>query len=226
MLYNKYGDIMRLRNVKNKQQIMDNSSYLVKNPESYRGIWKEYFHNAHPIHIEIGTGKGNFIIQMAMKYPDINFIGIEKYDSVIARALEKMPEGLSNLCMVRMDALHITQVFHHEIETIYLNFSDPWPKCRQAKRRLTSNVFLEQYESIFSNDAHIIQKTDNQGLFEYSLCSLSQYGYKFLELSLDLHHSMVEENVMTEYEEKFSRKGQAIFYVVSTKKLSNQRKKD
>ena len=217
---------MRLRNVKNKQQIMDNSSYLVKNPESYRGIWKEYFHNAHPIHIEIGTGKGNFIIQMAMKYPDINFIGIEKYDSVIARALEKMPEGLSNLCMVRMDALHITQVFHHEIETIYLNFSDPWPKCRQAKRRLTSNVFLEQYESIFSNDAHIIQKTDNQGLFEYSLCSLSQYGYQFLELSLDLHHSMVEENVMTEYEEKFSRKGQAIFYVVATKKLSNQRKKD
>ena len=217
---------MRLRNVKNKQQIMDNSSYLVKNPESYRGIWKEYFHNAHPIHIEIGTGKGNFIIQMAMKYPDINFIGIEKYDSVIARALEKMPEGLSNLCMVRMDALHITQVFHHEIETIYLNFSVPWPKCRQAKRRLTSNVFLEQYESIFSNDAHIIQKTDNQGLFEYSLCSLSQYGYQFLELSLDLHHSMVEENVMTEYEEKFSRKGQAIFYVVSTKKLSNQRKKD
>lgn len=217
---------MRLRNVKNKQQIMDNSSYLVKNPESYRGIWKEYFHNAHPIHIEIGTGKGNFIIQMAMKYPDINFIGIEKYDSVIARALEKMPEGLSNLCMVRMDALHITQVFHHEIETIYLNFSDPWSKCRQAKRRLTSNVFLEQYESIFSNDAHIIQKTDNQGLFEYSLCSLSQYGYQFLELSLDLHHSMVEENVMTEYEEKFSRKGQAIFYVVSTKKLSNQRKKD
>lgn len=226
MLYNKYGDIMRLRNVKNKQQIMDNSSYLVKNPESYRGVWKGYFKNNHPIHIEIGTGKGNFIIQMAIHHPEINFIGIEKYDSVIARALEKIPEGLFNLCMIRADALHITQFFHHEIETIYLNFSDPWPKCRQAKRRLTSRVFLEQYESIFLNDAHIIQKTDNPGLFEYSLCSLSQYGYQFLELSFDLHHSKIEENVMTEYEEKFSRKGQAIFYVVATKKLSNQRKKD
>lgn len=226
MLYNKYGDIMRLRNVKNKQQIMDHSSYLVKNPENYRGSWKEYFKNSHPIHIEIGTGKGNFIIQMALKYPEINFIGIEKYDSVIARALEKIPEGLPNLCMIRRDALQITDLFNHEIETIYLNFSDPWPKCRQAKRRLTSEVFLEQYESIFSMDALIIQKTDNQGLFEYSLCSLSQHGYQFLDLSLDLHHSKVEENVMTEYEEKFSRKGQAIFYVVATKKLSSQRKKD
>jgi len=226
MLYNKYGDIMRLRNVKNKQQIMDNSSYLVKSPENYRGIWNKYFKNSHPIHIEIGTGKGNFIIQMAIKHPEINFIGIEKYDSVIVRALEKIPEGLPNLLMIRADALQITDLFDHEIETIYLNFSDPWPKNRQAKRRLTSEIFLEKYDSLFLHDAYIIQKTDNQGLFEYSLCSLSQYGYQFTEISLDLHHSMIEENVRTEYEEKFSRKGQAIFYVAATKKLSSQRKKD
>ncbi len=226
MLYNKNGDKMRLRNVKNKQQIMDASSYLVRNPIDYRGLWKTYFKNNHPIHIEIGTGKGQFIIGMALAHPEINFIGIEKYDSVIARALEKIPEGIPNLCMIRMDALGLPEIFDHEISSIYLNFSDPWPKKRQTKRRLTSDVFLEKYESLFQKDAVIIQKTDNQQLFEYSLCSLSQFGYHFLELSLDLHHSVIEGNIMTEYEEKFSKKGQRIFYVSARKKLSSKRKKD
>lgn len=216
---------MRLRNLKSKQKIMDASSYLVRNAEEYCGSWSQYFQNNHPIHIEIGTGKGRFLIEMALKYPEINFIGIEKYDSIIARALEKIPTSLTNLCMIRMNALEITKVFYHEINTIYLNFSDPWPKKRQARRRLTSEIFLEKYESIFLDNALIIQKTDNQQLFEYSLCSLSQFGYQFLELSLDLHHSLIEDNVMTEYEEKFSNRGQNIFYVSAFKKLSNQGKK-
>ncbi len=217
--------MMRLRNVKNKQQIMDSSNYLVRNPKEYRGSWNKIFNNNHPIHIEIGTGKGQFIIGMALQYPDINFIGIEKYDSVIARALEKIPEGIPNLCMIRMDALEIEEVFSKEISTIYLNFSDPWPKKRQRKRRLTSEVFLEKYDSLFIGDANIVQKTDNAKLFEYSLCSLSQNGYRLLEISLDLHHSEIEGNVMTEYEEKFSKRGQNIYYVSANKKLSSERKK-
>lgn len=217
--------MMRLRNVKNKQQIMDSSNYLVRNPKEYRGSWNKIFNNNHPIHIEIGTGKGQFTIGMALQYPDINFIGIEKYDSVIARALEKIPEGIPNLCMIRMDALEIEEVFSKEISTIYLNFSDPWPKKRQRKRRLTSEVFLEKYDSLFIGDANIVQKTDNAKLFEYSLCSLSQNGYRLLEISLDLHHSEIEGNVMTEYEEKFSKRGQNIYYVSANKKLSSERKK-
>lgn len=226
MLYNKYGDKMRLRNVKNKQEIMDGSSYLVRSPEEYFGRWNEYFGNNNPIHIEIGMGKGQFIIGMALSHPEINFIGIEKYDSVIARALEKVPEDIPNLCMVRMDALEIERVFDKEVSILYLNFSDPWPKKRQTKRRLTSDVFLRKYDSIFSGDCHIIQKTDNQQLFEYSLCSLSQYGYRFEELSLDLHNSDIEGNIMTEYEEKFSKKGQKIFRVSALKKMSSSGKND
>lgn len=209
---------MRLRNVKNKQDIMDASSYLVLNPKDYHGKWKKLFGNDHPIHIEIGTGKGNFIIGKALANPDINFIGIEKFDSVIARCLEKIPEGLSNLKMIRMNALEIEEVFNHEIDTIYLNFSDPWPKKRWYKRRLTSSIFLDKYDSLFQKDACIIQKTDDTSLFEYSICSLSQHGYIIQDISFDLHHSEVENNIMTEYEEKFSKKGNSIYYLVAVKK--------
>lgn len=218
MLYNSFGDSMRLRNVKNKQEIMDASSYLVLNPKEYCGKWKEIFGNDNPIHIEIGSGKGNFIIGKAMANPDINFIGIEKFDSVIARCLEKIPEGLSNLKMIRMNALEIEEVFWYEIDTIYLNFSDPWPKKRWYKRRLTSPVFLDKYDSLFQKDACVIQKTDNTWLFEYSVCSLSQHGYTIQKLSLDLHHSGIEGNIMTEYEERFSKKGNPIYYLVAVKK--------
>lgn len=217
---------MRLRNVKNKQQIMDASIYLIKNPKDYRGKWSTYFGNSHPIHLEIGTGKGKFLLGMAIAHPEINFIGIEKYDSVIARALERLPDGLSNLCMIRMNALEVEEVFLKEIDTIYLNFSDPWPKKRQTNRRLASPVFLKKYDSLFRDEETIIQKTDNRGLFAYSLLSLSQYGYTFLDLSLDLHHSSIEGNVMSEYEEKFSEKGQPIFYVKAKKNVVNREKKD
>ena len=217
MLYNGVGDNMRLRNVKNKQDIMDRSPSLVLEPKDYYGNWNKVFGNHHPIQIEIGTGKGNFIIQKALQNPNINFIGIEKYDSVIARALEKIPDGIQNLKMIRMNALEIEQVFHQEIDTIYLNFSDPWPKKRWHKRRLTSSIFLEKYDSLFKEHARIIQKTDNTSLFEYSICSLSQYGYTISNLSFDLHHSDIEGNIMTEYEEKFSKKGNSIYYLEAHK---------
>ncbi len=223
MLYNEIGDSMRLRNVKNKEEIMASSSFLIQNPKEYCGKWNTVFQNENPIHIEIGTGKGNFIIQKAILYPDINFIGIEKYDSVIARALEKIPEEISNLKMIRMNALEIEEVFEKEIDTIYLNFSDPWPKKRWHKRRLTSEIFLEKYNSLWKKDAIIIQKTDNQDLFEYSICSLSQYGYQITEISLDLHNSQIEGNVMTEYEEKFTKKGFPIYYLVAQKKMESNK---
>ena len=209
---------MRLRNVKNKQEIMDSSNYLITNPFDYIGKWNTVFGNCNPIHLEIGTGKGNFIIGKALNNPDINFIGIEKFDSVIARCLEKIPDGLPNLKIIRMNALEIDKVFKKEIATIYLNFSDPWPKKRWYKRRLTSSIFLDKYDSLFQNDACIIQKTDNTELFEYSICSLSRHGYTITDISFDLHHSEIKDNIMTEYEEKFSKKGNPIYYLVVVKK--------
>lgn len=209
---------MRLRNVKNKQEIMDSSNYLITNPFDYIGKWNTVFGNCNPIHLEIGTGKGNFITGKALNNPDINFIGIEKFDSVIARCLEKIPDGLPNLKIIRMNALEIDKVFKKEIATIYLNFSDPWPKKRWYKRRLTSSIFLDKYDSLFQNDACIIQKTDNTELFEYSICSLSRHGYTITDISFDLHHSEIKDNIMTEYEEKFSKKGNPIYYLVAVKK--------
>ena len=205
---------MRLRNVKNKQEIMDSSNYLIMNPFDYIGKWNTVFGNCNPIHLE----KGNFIIGKALNNPDINFIGIEKFDSVIARCLEKIPDGLPNLKIIRMNALEIDKVFKKEIATIYLNFSDPWPKKRWYKRRLTSSIFLDKYDSLFQNDACIIQKTDNTELFEYSICSLSMNGYTITDISFDLHHSEIKDNIMTEYEEKFSKKGNPIYYLVAVKK--------
>lgn len=212
---------MRLRNVKNKDEIMKSSPYLILNSKDYKGKWHEYFKNDHPIYIEVGMGKGDFIIENAIRYPDINFIGIEKFDSVIARALQKIPDGLPNLCMIRMDAIEIEEVFDHEIETLYLNFSDPWPKKRHTNRRLTSSVFLKRYDNLFKNDKVIIQKTDNQQLFEFSLVSLSEYGYTLQYVSLDYHHSGSEDIIMTEYERKFSEKGISICRLVAVKKMSN-----
>lgn len=212
---------MRLRNVKNKQEIMDASSYLITDAKQYYGKWNNLFNNSNPIHIEIGAGKGNFIINKAIQNPDINFIGIEKFDSVLARCLQKIPDDLNNLKIVRMNALEIEEVFDHEVDTIYLNFSDPWPKKRWHKRRLTSDVFLEKYDSVFKNDNHIIQKTDNRDLFEYSVVSLSNYGYIIKDFSLDLHNSSIEGNIMTEYEERFSKKGNPIYYIEVTKEKAN-----
>jgi len=207
---------MRLRNVKNKKEIMDNSLYLVKNPCDYKGRWKELFGNNNPIYIEIGMGKGKFIIDNAKNYPNINFIGIEKYDSVIAKGLQKIPEGLNNLLMVRWDALNINDIFSKEVDRIYLNFSDPWPKKRHHLRRLSSRVFLEKYEDIFKDKKIIEMRTDNRDLFQYSLVSFSEFGYTLEEVSLDLHTDNMPE-ITTEYEDKFSKDGMPIYYVMCNK---------
>ena len=203
---------MRLRNVKNKEEIMNASSYLLKDYFDKKGNWNKVFGNDNPIYIEIGMGKGKFIIDNAINYPDINFIGIEKYDSVIAKSLQKIPEGLNNLVMIRADALDIDKIFDHEIDKIYLNFSDPWPKNRHHLRRLSSIVFLEKYDYIFKGKRNIEMRTDNRDLYTYSLVSFSQYGYKFDEISLDLHSDNMPL-ITTEYEDKFSSKNMPIYYV-------------
>lgn len=211
---------LRLRNVKNKKEILNDSILLIDNPEEYRGKWRELFENDNPIYIEIGMGKGNFILENALKYPDINFIGIEKYDSVIARAVQKIESGdilPSNLKLIRMDAKSIEEVFYKEIDRIFLNFSDPWPKKRHSERRLTSTTFLNKYDSIFKGDREIIMKTDNISLFSFSLETLSQNGYVLYKVSLDLHNSDVLDNIMTEYEKKFVDNGQKINYLVAKK---------
>lgn len=212
---------MRLRNVKNKEQILASSPYLITNPKDYCGTWSSVFCNHHPIYLEIGMGKGKFLIEQALRHPENNYIGIERYDSVLARAVEKVPEGLFNLRIVRANAIDVDTFFDHEISLLYLNFSDPWPKKRHALRRLTSPVFLAKYDSIFSDVPRIIQKTDNRSLFEYSLMSLVEYGYYFEDISLDLHHSDYQDNVMTEFEERFVGLGQVIYYLSAVKKNVN-----
>lgn len=204
---------MRLRNVKNKEQILDASSYLVKDPKSYKGRWSSLFKNNNPIYIEIGMGKGKFIIENAMKYPNINFIGIEKYDSVVCKCLVKIPEGLNNLFIVRVDALEIDEIFSSEIERIYLNFSDPWPKVRHSLRRLSSKVFLDKYDYIFKDYQSIYMRTDNRDLFIFSLENFSEHGYILKNISFDLHSNYEGDIITTEYEDKFSDRGMNIYSV-------------
>lgn len=198
---------MRLRKLKNEKLLINNSKYIIDNPKDYCGKWKSVFMNDNPIHVEIGMGKGKFILENAIKYPDINFIGIEKFDSAIARAIKKIDDyKLPNLKLIRMDAEEINEVFNKEISCVYLNFSDPWPKERHEKRRLTHSNFLKLFDSIFMGDNLIIQKTDNRKLFEYSVSSLSNYGYKIDKISCDLHKD-IEDSITTEYEEKFMELG-------------------
>ncbi len=209
---------MRLRNVRGAASIIENSNYILNNYKDYKEKFIEIFNNQNPIHIEIGMGKGDFIIGMAKKYPNINFIGIEKFDSVIVRAIEKLEnENISNLRLIKMDATNIDEVFYKEIDTIYLNFSDPWPKNRHENRRLTSTKFLEKYDSLFKNSKHIIMKTDNRKLFEFSIISFTNYCYKIEKISLDLYNDDITDNVQTEYEKKFNSKGFSI-YMIDVKK--------
>jgi len=208
---------MRLRKVKGAMDKVNESTYTIVDPEQYKNNFNSVFGNDNEIHLEIGTGKGDFLIGMAQAFPDINFIGIEKYESVLVRMVEKLNElELKNIKVIRYDAMDIENLFNHEITTLYLNFSDPWPKVRHAKRRLTSEVFLAKYDHIFKGIPHIIQKTDNIGLYAYSICSLSKYGYTINEASLDLH-SEDKFNVETEYEHKFSSKGVKINFLDATK---------
>ena len=188
---------------------------VIPEPEKCKGRWHEVFGNDRPVHIEAGTGKGRFIIGMAKANPDINYIGIELFDSVIVSALEGVlaePEGIPNLRLLRVNAKDLESYFEQgEVDRLYLNFSDPWPKTRHAKRRLTHESFLKLYEAILPKNGEIHFKTDNRGLFEYSLTSISEYGMLIKDVSLDLHANEPEWNVMTEYEEKFLKKGQPIY---------------
>ena len=215
---------MRLRNVKNKEEILNNSKFLVKDYFENCGKWSSVFENDNPIYIEIGMGKGKFIRENAKTYPNINFIGIEKYDSVVAKCLPKIDEDLENLLIIRMDALDIDKVFNKEISRIYLNFSDPWPKARHHLRRLSSRVFLEKYNSIFKDNMEIYMRTDNTDLFTYSLESFSQNGYGLYDISLDLHSDVEDENfITTEYEDRFSSKGMPIYSVVAVKDVKSSK---
>ena len=206
---------MRLRNVPGAREVMIENKYVFTEPEGMKGTWKDVFGNSNPVHIEIGMGKGKFLHELAKENPEINYIGIEKYSSVLVRALEKMEETpLDNIHFIRMDAENIVNVFEKgEVDQIYLNFSDPWPKSRHEKRRLTYKTFLDTYKQILPKNGEIHFKTDNRGLFEYSLASFSQYGMILNKVWLDLHASDYEGNVMTEYERKFSEKGQVIYRV-------------
>ena len=204
---------MRQRNVKNKKEIIENSKYFIEKPKEFKGNWNKVFKNDNPIHIEIGMGKGQFIIENAKRYKDINFIGIEKFDSILALALKKIPEELDNLKIIRLDAINIEEVFSEEIDTIYLNFSDPWPKKRHEKRRLSSSVFLEKYDKIFKKENHIVMKTDNANLFSYSIKSFNNYGYYIENITFDLSSLNDLENIMTEYEEKFTKLNNNIYKI-------------
>ena len=208
---------MRLKNVRNASEIINSSSYVIKEPQNYMKKWNKLFNNDNPIDIEIGMGKGDFIIEMAKRHPNINYIGIEMFDSVIVRAVQKLEdETIDNLKLIRMDANIINDIFYKEINTIYLNFSDPWPKNRHEKRRLTSSYFLKKYDDIFKGEKKIFQKTDNIGLFAYSVESLSCYGYTLKNVTMDLKD--LEDNVMIEYEKKFVSKNVKICRLEAYKK--------
>ena len=209
---------MRLRNVKGSRETIAASGFTIDNPIEYKGRWHELFQNNNPIYIEVGMGKGRFITTLATMNPNINYIGIEKYSSVLVRAIEKRQElDISNLYFIRMDAEEICDVFaENEVSKIYLNFSDPWPKDRHAKRRLTSKEFFSRYHHILKQDGLVIFKTDNKDLFDFSLEQIPLAGWKLEYYTYDLHHSeYVEGNVMTEYETKFVGEGKPICKLVA-----------
>ncbi|MCJ7842772.1 tRNA (guanosine(46)-N7)-methyltransferase TrmB [Lederbergia sp. NSJ-179] len=196
-----------------KEKIEQYPQYVIPHPTAYAGNWADLFGNHHPIHIEVGTGKGQFISKMAIAHPEVNYIGIEVQQSVIVSALDKVIEtGLSNVKLLHSDGADLRKFFAKgDVDRIYLNFSDPWPKNRHEKRRLTYHSFLNIYEEILIDQGDIHFKTDNRGLFEYSLVSFSHYGMKLNAIWLDLHNSDFEGNIMTEYEEKFAAKGHPIY---------------
>jgi len=205
---------MRLRNITGSREMIAESDFVVHEPNTMKGKWKEVFGNANPIRIEIGMGKGRFIHTLAKMNPEINYVGIEKYSSVLLRAIQKMEEDpLPNLCFIRMDAEEITDVFgEEEVDLIYLNFSDPWPKDRHAKRRLPSAEFLKRYNQILKRDGKLEFKTDNRALFDFAVEQLPEAGWQAEVITYDLHadEKLMVGNVMTEYEEKFSSIGNPI----------------
>lgn len=205
---------MRLRNITGSREVIGESRFVIQEPGKQRGRWQERFGNTNPIQIEIGMGKGKFLHTLAKQNPDINYIGIEKYSSVLLRAIQKSEEEeLPNLLFIRMDAEELLEVFDRgEVDRIYLNFSDPWPKDRHAKRRLPSEQFLNRYDIILKQEGRIEFKTDNRELFDFAVEELAKAGWKAEKITYDLHHDadMCAGNVMTEYEEKFSAMGNPI----------------
>lgn len=212
---------MRLRNIPGADEAIAASPYCIQEPASNKGRWKDIFKNDNPIQIEIGMGKGQFLMQLAKEHPDINYVGIERYSSVLLRALQKMEsEPLENIRFLCIDASTITEIFEkREVDKIYLNFSDPWPKDRHAKRRLTSRQFFSRYDEILKPDGVVEFKTDNDDLFAFSLEEVEAAGWTLVAHTFDLHHDEVlnKGNIMTEYEEKFSSLGNPIHKLIATR---------
>lgn len=206
---------MRYNVVKNANEIISNSNILVKNPEKYIGKWSEVFNNSNPIMLELGMGRGSMIINMAMKYPNLNFIGLELDKNQIATALNNAKNyKLNNLRMIEADAKDIVNMFKKEINTIYLTFSEPWPKKQDERKRFTHESYLRIYDRVFKKDKHIILKTDNKILFSSSLESLSKYWYSFNKVSLDLHNDERKiDNIMTDFEKQYYKEHRPIYYV-------------
>lgn len=216
---------MRLRNIPGADDVIRNHPVAIKNVKEYKGKWNMIFQNDNPVYIEIGMGKGQFILNLARQNPQINYVGIERYSSVLLRALEKFDTEefceLKNVRFICMDAMELPEVFElSEVAKIYLNFSDPWPKKRHARRRLTSTQFFAQYDKVLAGEGVVEFKTDNRPLFEFSLEQVEEAGWKLLGKTFDLHHDaqMNEGNVMTEYEEKFSSMGNPIHKLIATRK--------
>lgn len=201
---------MRMRNPKNMDEILNSCNYF---------LTEDLFNNNNDICLEIGMGKGNFLLGMCLNHPNVNYIGVEKYSSVICSAIKKINEyELDNLKILNIDIMDIPQYLYGIIKTIYLNFSDPWPKKRNTKRRLTSENFLKLYDNLFKDEKHIILKTDNDDFYEFSKESLLSYGYKIINETYDLHNSDITDSPKTEYEEKFSSQGVKIKYIEVIKK--------
>lgn len=213
---------MRLRNIPGAKEAVMESAFVVQRPQEKKGGWAQVYPQTGPIHIEVGMGKGQFLMELAQRNPQVNYLGIEMYDSVLLRALQRMAgiDELPNLLFMREDARLLPEIFRKgEVEKIYLNFSDPWPKARHAKRRLTSREFLNRYERILVPEGVVEFKTDNRGLFEFSLEEIREAGWRLLAHTYDLHNDakMCEGNVMTEYEEKFSSLGNPIYKLVAAR---------
>lgn len=212
---NRGSDFMEYNVVKDANKIINKSPYLVGNPTKYKNKWFDFFGNKNPIYLELGMGRGDFIINMAKTYPNINFVGLEISDSQMVAAVQKLERmHLPNLKLINADARELDQFFGKEIDTIYLTFSEPWPKKIDEKKRFTHESYLKLYDKIFKKNKHIILKTDNKGLFAYSLETLSQYWYVFDRVSMDLHHDENPiKNIMTDFEKKYYEEGRQIYYV-------------